>query len=106
MTTTIDTTVCTYEGGPATTVRTGKTGIQYGLCAGCAEFSRRTDAVEAIMEDFRTRMRDSGQLTETVEQFIDHVMICAPLSNATDPLAAISTVFQHLARLNGGVCGV
>lgn len=103
---TVDLTVCTYEGGPAVTVRTGKTGLQYGLCAGCAEFDSRTDAVEAIMEDFRTRMRDTGQLTATVDEFINQVMICAPLSKATDPLAMISTVFQHLARRNGGVCGV
>lgn len=106
MTTTIDLTVCTYERGPAATVRTGKTGHQYALCADCADFESRTDAVAAIMEDFRTRLREAGQLTEDVDQFVNEVIICAPLSKGTDPLAMISTVFQHLSRRHGGVCGV
>ncbi|MGW1605115.1 hypothetical protein [Streptomyces eurythermus] len=96
------TSVCVYEGGPAVTVRTGKNGNQYGLCASCADITERTDAVSKIMEDFRTRMRKAERLDERIEEFINGVIICAPLAPGTDPLARISAVFHRLAKR----CGV
>jgi hypothetical protein len=97
-----DTSVCVFEGGPAITIRSGKTGNQYGLCASCADFTERTDAVSEIMEDFRTRMREAGRLDERIEDLINGVIICAPLAPGADPLARISAVFHRLAKR----CGV
>ncbi|MEU0740734.1 hypothetical protein [Streptomyces sp. NPDC006134] len=97
-----DISVCVYEGGPAVTVRTGKTGNQYGLCASCADITDRTDAVSEIMEGFRNHMREAGRLDEHIEDFINGVIICAPMAPGTDPLAMISAVFHLLAER----CGV
>ncbi|MGP4012083.1 hypothetical protein [Streptomyces sp. 4N124] len=96
-----DTSVCVYEGGPAVKVRSGKAGNQYGLCASCADITERTDAVSEIMEGFRTRMREAGRLDERIEDFINGVLICAPLAPGSDPLAWISAVFHHLAKKTG-----
>ncbi|MFD4628451.1 hypothetical protein ACFVYR_00905 [Streptomyces sp. NPDC058284] len=96
-----DTSVCVYEGSPAVTVRSGKTGDQYGLCASCADSTDRTDAVSEVMEGFRTRMREAGRLDERIEDFINAVIICAPLVPGGDPLAGISAVFHYLAKRIG-----
>lgn len=96
------TSVCVYEGGPAVTIRSGKAGNQYGLCASCADITERTDAVSEIMEGFRSRMREAGRLDDRIEDFINGVVICAPLAPGSDPLAWISAVFHRLAKK----CGV
>ncbi|MGW0712956.1 hypothetical protein ACWD4G_44745 [Streptomyces sp. NPDC002643] len=63
--------------------------------------TERTDAVSEIMEGFRTRMREAGRLDERVEDFINGVVICAPLAPGSDPLARISAVFHYLAKRTG-----
>lgn len=91
---------CTYDGTSSVVVRTGQLGNRYGLCADCRDSQDRTDTAVEIMEDFRTRMREAGQLTERVEDFINKVVLFASVSK--DPRAAIDAVFQMLARECGG----
>lgn len=47
-------------------------------------------------------MREAGRLDERIEDFVNGVIVCAPLAPGSDPLAWISTVFHHLAKR----CGV
>ena len=95
-----DVSVCTYEGGPAVAVRAGQTG-PYGLCASCADMTDRTDAVSEIMEGFRSPMRKAGRLDARIVDFINGIVICAPLAPGGDPLAMISSVFHHVATKTG-----
>lgn len=90
---------CVYDGRPSVVIRTGKLGNQYGLCDDCRASVARVDAATEIMEDFRTAMRDAGQLTELVEEFIDRVIVVA--SATKNPRGTIGAVFEMLARERG-----
>lgn len=87
---------CVYDGTTAAIVHTGLDGHRYGLCADC---QGSTDAATEIMEGFRTCMRDAGQLTELVEEFIDRVIVIA--SATKNPRGTIDAVFEMLARERG-----
>lgn len=85
---------CTYEGGPAVTVRTGKLGNRYGLCASCKASHDRTDIATRIMEPFRIRLGNAGLLDERAEEFIDAVIVVG--SAAEDPEATIRELFRRI----------
>ncbi|MFM9593374.1 hypothetical protein ACKI1O_28800 [Streptomyces scabiei] len=85
---------CTYEGGPAVTVRTGQLGNRYGLCADCKASHDRIGIATRIMEPFRTRLGNAGLLDERAKEFIDAVIVVG--SVAEDPETAISELFRRI----------
>lgn len=89
------TSVCVYCKTSSVTVRTGRTGNRFGLCADCLDAHNRTEEAIEEMEGFRTRMREIGQLTPAVENFVNELVLLASLTN--NPKAAIEMVVRVLA---------
>ncbi|MGW6008639.1 hypothetical protein [Streptomyces sp. NPDC055210] len=98
------TSVCTYDGTPSVTVRTGPTGSHpFGLCAACTTSHDRLDKATEIMDGFRTAMQEAGLLDATVEQFIQEVIVVA--SAHEDPQAEINSVFRMISRKRAAAGG-
>ncbi|MDF6043217.1 hypothetical protein LRD69_13880 [Streptomyces sp. JH14] len=92
-------TVCTYEGSPAVTVRTGRAGNQFGLCAECATAHDASVTAQRIVDQLeidRAAMQAAGKSTPAYEEFMDHLI--AIISCTHDPAGALGIVLRLLTR--------
>jgi hypothetical protein len=93
------TTVCTYEGGPAVTVRISQAGNQFGLCAECAIAHDKSVTAGRIVDQLeidRAAMQAAGKSTPAYEEFVDHLV--AIISCTNDPVGALNVVLRLLTR--------